>query len=183
MWLERVLSKEWRLLLLFVITGVLGMLHESRFDGRIEDRDLATAFQQREGDLADFAEKHSLFVRKYIHNYPIWGFYFRHPSGGEGTVQLSLFRKPDGQLGAAVFGEWHLDDHDKLVRSTYSIALKELTSADSTLVTQALESYLSTLLTAPPSARSTVTRIAPRPKDVSGQTMYSEFERALQVAK
>jgi len=183
MWLERVLLIELRVLLPFLMIGVLAMLHDSRFDGQIEDRGLAVEFEQREKALGNFAEKHSLFVRKYIHNYPMWGFYFRHPSGGEGALQLSLFRRPGGDLAAAVFAEWHLDDQDKLVRSTLTIPLRELTSADSTSVVEALESSLSALLAAPPSARSALTPIASRPKDASGQMVYSEFERVLQVAK
>jgi hypothetical protein len=158
------------------------MLHNPELDGRFSDSAVLGAFELLEPDLGAFAEKHSLFVRKYIHNYPMWGFYFRHPSGGRGSVQLTIARKPGGEFAAAVAGEWHIDDEDKLVRSTYSVPLENLSSAEVALTVGTLEGVLAKLLAAPESARSQISRIMERSKDESGKPVYGEFERSLQIA-
>jgi hypothetical protein len=158
------------------------MLHSPDLDGQFSDSAVLQVFERLEPDLVAFAEKHSLFVRKYIHNYPMWGFYFRHPAGGRGSVQLTVCRKPGEQFTGAVFGEWHVDDEDKLQRSTYSVPLEDLASAEPALIVRTLEEVLARLLRAPESARSKISRIMPRPKDASGNPIYGEFERSLQIA-
>ncbi len=132
--------------------------------------------------MAAFADRHSLFVRKYVHNYPMWSFYFRHPAGGSGSVTLSVILKgPDSKT--SVTGEWHLDDEASLTRSTFQIPLNYLPSTEAPMVVATLEDVLSKLLTAPPSARSNTSRIMERPKNASGKPVYGDFERSLQVAK
>jgi hypothetical protein len=158
------------------------MLHNPELDGRFTERTILQVFEQLEPDLASFAEKHLLFVRKYVRDYPMWGFYFRHPIGGSGSVTLSFFRKEPG-IGAAVAGEWHVDDDANLARSTYEVPLEYLTSAQPTLVVSALEDVLSRILAADASDRSITSRIIERRKDESGKPIYGEFERSLQIAK
>ncbi len=159
------------------------MLHNPELDGQFSDSAVLAAFELLEPDLAAFAERHSLFVRKYIHNYPIWGFYFRHPSGGRGAVQLTVIRKVADEFAAAVGGEWHVDDEAKLVRSTYSAPLENLPSTEPDLIVRTLEDVLRKLLTAPESARNRTSRIMERQRDESGKPVYGEFERSLQIAK
>lgn len=159
------------------------MLHNPDLDGRFSDTAVLQAFEQLEPGLAGFAERHSLFVRKYIHDYPMWGFYFRHPSGGKGSVQLTVSRRPGAPFTAAVFGEWHVDDEDKLLRSTYTIPIEDLPSAESALIVRTLERFLAGLVAAPESARSKTSRIMPRPTDQAGKPIYGEFERSLQIAR
>lgn len=163
-------------------TTLQAMLHNPEFDGRFSDPAVLQAFEQLEPDLAAFAERHSLFVRKYIHNYPMWGFYFRHPSGGEGSVQLTVSRLPGAPFTGAVFGEWHVDDEGKVSRSTYTIPIEDLPSAESALIIRTLERFLARLLAVPESARSKISRIMPRPRDQAGKPIYGEFERLLQIA-
>jgi hypothetical protein len=159
------------------------MLHNAELDGRFSDSAVLGAFGRLEPDLAAFAEKHSLFVRKYIHNYPMWGFYFLHPSGGRGAVQLTIIHKAADEFAATVGGEWHVDDDDKLVRSTYSVPLENLPSAQPALVVRTLEDVLGKILTAPESVRTRISRIMERRKDDSGKPVYGEFEQSLQIAK
>jgi len=158
------------------------MLHNAELDGRFSDSAVLQIFELLEPDLAAFAERHSLFVRKYIHNYPMWGFYFRHPAGGRGSVSLLVFRKGAG-FGAGVTGEWHVDDEAALVRSTYEIPIGYLPSTQATMVVSSLEDVLSKLLTASASVRSSTSRIMERPKDESGKPVYGEFERSLEIAR
>jgi len=158
------------------------MLHNADLDGRLADRAVLQVFERLEPALATFAEKHSLYVRKYLHNYPMWGFYFRHPAEGRGAVTLSVFFK-GSDCRASVAGEWHVDDEASLMRSTYQIPLDYLTSTQAIVVIASLEDVLSKLLTAPASARSTTSRIMERSRDESGKPVYGEFERSLQIAR
>jgi hypothetical protein len=158
------------------------MLHNVDLDGRLTDGAVLQIFEHLEPDLAAFAERHALFVRKYIHDYPMWSFYFRHPAGGRGSVTLSvLLKAPDSRAG--VTGEWHLDDEASLTRSTYQIPIDYLPSTEGAAVIAAMEEVLLKLLKAPSSARSATSRIMERPKDEFGKPAYGEFERSLQVAK
>jgi hypothetical protein len=158
------------------------MLHNADFDGRISDNAVSAAFEHLKPELTVFAERHSLFVRKYIHNYPMWGFYFRHPSGGRGAVQLSVIRKVPDEFAAAVGGEWHVDDEVKLERSAYVVPLENLPSIEPGLIVRTLEDVLMKLLTAPESARNRTSRIMERQRDESGKPVYGEFEQSLQIA-
>jgi hypothetical protein len=158
------------------------MLHNADLDGRISDNAVLQIFDVLESDLGAFAERHYLFVRKYIHDYPMWSFYFCHPAGGRGSVTLSVILKAM-RSRVGVTGEWHVDDEASLMRSTYQIPFDYLPSIQAAVVVASLEDVLSKLLTAPPSARSISSRIVERPKDEHGKPVYGEFERSLQVAR
>lgn len=158
-------------------------LEHPELDGQIADTAVSVAFDRLEPELAAFAERHSLFVRKYIHNYPMWGFYFRHPSDGRGSVQLSIARTVANEFTVTIGGEWHVDNETQLTRSTYAAPLENLRSIAPELLVSKLDDMLRLLLTASASARSQMSPIMPRPRDESGKPVYGEFERALQVAK
>lgn len=158
------------------------MLHNRDLDGHLKevDEESRPLFELLEPSLASFAERHSLFVRKWLHNYPMWGFFFRHPLAGTGSLQLSIYRQ-GATFVAAVAGGWHLDDQDRLERTSLWFDLETLPSLDSNAVVEGLERLLSKILSAPPSARSRVSRLMERRKDDAGQVVLSEFEKSLRV--
>jgi hypothetical protein len=84
-------------------------------------------------------------------------------------MQLTIARKPADEFAAAIAGEWHVDDEDKLVRSTYSVPLENLPAAQAALIVTTLEGVLAKLLAASESARSQISRIMERPKDETGK--------------
>jgi hypothetical protein len=157
------------------------MLHNSELDGRISDSTVAQHFELLQPDLMEFAERHSLFVRKYVHNYPMWSFYFLHPSGGRGSVTLSISHKEAG-LGVGTHGEWHVDDEASLTRSFFNLPIEYISDARASSVVSLLEKLLSKILNAPASARTGSSRIMPRRRDESGQPVIGDFERSLRIA-
>ena len=158
------------------------MLHKPELDGKLSDIAILKIFERLERDLAVFAETHFLFVRKFLRDYPMWGFYFHHPSGGQGSITLSIFQKAK-EFGASVTGEWHVDDEAALARSTYEVPIEYITSTEATVLVTRLEEVLSRLIAAPASARSITGQVMERRRDESGKPVYGEFERSLQVAK
>jgi hypothetical protein len=164
------------------ISEVHTVLHNPDLDGHLKEVDEVSRplFKVLEPSLVSFAERRSLFVRKWLHNYPMWGFFFRHPLSGTGSLQLSIYRQ-DGMFVAAVAGGWYVDDQDKLQRTTLWFDLETLPSLDSKEVVEGLEGLLSKILTSSPSARSRVSQVTERRKDEAGQVIPSDFEKSLQV--
>jgi hypothetical protein len=158
------------------------VLHNPDLDGHLKelDEESRPLFNVLEPSLARFAERRSLFVRKWLHNYPMWGFFFLHPLNGTGSLQLSIYRQ-GGTFVAAVAGGWHVDDQDRLERTSLWFDLETLPSLGSNDVVAGLENLLSKILSAPPSARSRVSRLMERRKDDAGQVVLSDFEKSLQV--
>lgn len=158
------------------------MLHDPNLDGHLkkEGEESLPFFTTLEPSFASFAERHSLFVRKWLHNYPMWGFFFRHPLGGTGSLQLSIYRQ-GGTFVAALAGGWHVDNQEKLQRTSLWFELETLPSLDGKDVVEGLERLLSKILTAPPSARSQVSPVMERRRDAAGQVILSDFEKSLRV--
>jgi hypothetical protein len=158
------------------------VLHNPDLDGHLKElgEESRPLFGVLEPCLASFAERRSLFVRKWLHNYPMWGFFFRHPLNGTGSLQLSIYRQ-NATFVAAVAGGWHVDDQDSLQRTSLWFDLETLPSPGSNDVVAGLEKLLSKILSAPPSARSRVSRLMERRKDDAGQVVLSDFENSLQV--
>ena len=158
------------------------MLHNTELDGQLKDVDEGARplFDALEPALASFAERRSLFVRKWLHNYPMWGFFFRHPLDGVGSLQLSISRQQD-RFVAALAGGWHVDDQEKLQRSTLWFDLEKLPSVDAKDVLEGLERLLLKILAAPPAARSQVSPVMERRRDNAGQVILSDFEKSLQL--
>jgi len=75
-------------------------------------------FQRLAPVLLEFASRHSLFVRKYYHNQPMWTFHFLHPKGGFGMVQIHAAPLSAQSFKAAVASHWWVDDEEKCQRSS-----------------------------------------------------------------
>ncbi len=155
------------------------LLHDPNLDGRISDAEVLGAFDTLTPWLADFAEQHSLFVRKYLHNQPMWSFYFKHPLGGTGMLQLTIGRDQSKVLQASTAGAWYVDDDDAHLRSTSWVPVNNLSSLQQEHVIDQLADVLTRLLEAPESSRNQVNQIAERRTDHLGERIYSSFERSL----
>lgn len=157
------------------------MLHNPALDGSVADKEAAQAFEQLTPYLHRFSERHSLFVRKYLHNQPLWGFYFRHPRGGTGMLQLGIGRDHSGAMQGSLAGGWYVDDDDRQVRSTYWIPVVYLESLAEDYVVTWLKALLDAVLSAEDTMRTRSARIVERKEDSQGKYVYSDFEKALQI--
>jgi hypothetical protein len=61
--------------------------------------------------LDRFAEKHNLKVEKYYQNMPFWNFFFNHPLGGYGRIDIAC-----EDHNVYLIKWWTIDDYDKRKR-------------------------------------------------------------------
>src|SRR5690348_4236320 len=118
--------------LLLQRSEVYVVLHNPDFDGHLKQLDEGSRpfFNMLEPSLASFAERRSLFVRKWLHNHPMWAFFFRHPLSGIGSLQLSICRQGETFV-AALAGGWYVDDQESLQRTSLWFDLETLPSLGS----------------------------------------------------
>lgn len=153
---------------------------ESRegFHGRYDGPAVAV-FDRLGTSLLAFNNAYDLFLRRWLHNYPMWGFFFLHPLGGAGSVQLSVTDASQGEERFATCGEWHIDDYSKLTRCVYEIPLEYFQSATEAEVLLNLKKTLRQLLVASLPNQANPIGVMPRPSDGEGLPKIGEFERPL----
>lgn len=76
-------------------------------------RSVADWFKPHEESFVRFAHEHNLAVGKYLKDIPAWHFFFTHPRGGEGRIDM--IRRD--QLSFTIRANWHKDDYDQGTRS------------------------------------------------------------------
>jgi hypothetical protein len=135
-------------------------------------------FEKLSPALLAFASRHSLLVRKYYQNQPMWTFHFLHPKGGFAMIQIHAKPVTGNLFKSAVASHWWIDDDQKSVRLSLSTKPMPLDATQSHEVTPALERALSHLLELTPADMSSTSQTTPRKRDKSGNAVFSEFERA-----
>src|ERR1700738_926219 len=91
-----------------------------KFDGLPPSAGALKCFEILAPVLLAFASRHSLLIRKYYHNQPMWTFHFLHPKGGFGMIQIHAAPHDRDSFKAAVASHWWIDDEHNCVRSSLS---------------------------------------------------------------
>jgi hypothetical protein len=150
----------------------------STIDGSPPNSAVSRCFENIAPILLEFASRHSLFVRKYYRNEPMWSFHFLHPKGGFGVVQLHVMPIHGEAFNAYVTPIWWFDDEERCRRSSLPINLMSLASKSVDDVVQFLEQALIYILAKSPVDLTQTSTTTPRGRDDSGNIIFSEFERA-----
>jgi hypothetical protein len=71
-------------------------------------------FAPYSGQLEKLARKHNLKISKYKYDMPQWDFFFLHPKGGVGRVEIQI---PQTNR-VAMLKWWWIDDYSEFTRKT-----------------------------------------------------------------
>jgi hypothetical protein len=156
-------------------------VHIPEVDGRPPDSDTFRCFENLSPALLAFASRHSLLVRKYYHNQPMWSFHFLHPRGGFGMLQVHAAQLNGEVVKAAIASHWWIDDEQRCSRSSLSTGSVALQSSKPDDLVSVLENALSHLLKLEPVALSSLSHTMPRKRDKAGNYVFSDFERAQRI--
>src|SRR5229473_5328777 len=100
-----------------------------KIDGLPPSAGALYCFEILEPVLLAFASRHSLLIRKYYHDQPMWTFHFLHPKGGFGMIQIHAAPDNSGSCKAAVSSHWWIDNLERCQRlalSTKSVSLSTI---------------------------------------------------------
>jgi len=149
-----------------------------KLDGPPPSASAIRCFEMLAPVLLAFASQHSLLIRKYYHDQPMWSFHFLHPRGGFGSVQIHAALDESESCHAAISSHWWIDDLEKCQRSSLSTKSISLSGIALEKVAAVLESELSHILGLKTADLSHASRTMPRKRDNKGDYEFSEFERA-----
>jgi hypothetical protein len=152
--------------------------HNPKWDGTPSDSTVVDCFELLEPVLLECAACHSLLIRKYYHDQPMWSFHFLNPKGGYGTVQMHATRRSEGVIGVAVGSHWWVDDHERGMRASLSTHVKSLQAAQPEEILSLLRETLTELLARAPAELLNSSRVIPGKRDESRYHVATEFERA-----
>lgn len=152
--------------------------HIPKLDGVPPDAAAFHCFESLAPVLLHFASRHSLLVRKYYQNQPMWSFHFLHPKGGFGTVQVHAAPVDAASLKAAVASHWWIDDEQTCQRALLSTRSVSLAVRQPEELTPALEEALKHLLALKPMDLTRNAPTSPRRRDGADNYVFNEFEQA-----
>ena len=155
--------------------------HNSKWDGMPNDPAVVHGFALLEPVLLSCARDHSLFIRKYHHNQPLWSFHFLNPKGGFGAVQIFANARSPGVINAAIASHWWMDDHQRGVRASLSTHVQSLRATRPEKIGVLLAQSLIGLLGRANSELSESSRVMPGQPNRSPPHEVDEFERALRL--
>jgi hypothetical protein len=135
-------------------------------------------FERLAPALLGFASRHSLLVRKYYHNQPMWAFHFLHPKGGFASIQIHAASVGDKSFKATVASHWWIDDEKERKRSSLSTKPASFQATQPEEVIPVLEKALAHILERTQVELSSSSQTTVRRQDKEGKYVYSEFERA-----
>jgi hypothetical protein len=147
-------------------------------DGPPPSPEVFHCFENLAPALLRFASRHSLLVRKYYQNQPMWTFHFLHPKGGFGSIQIHAAPVGEKSFRAAVASHWWIDDEQKCVRTLLSTKPMSFQATQPEEVVPLLEKALAHILERTQADLSSSSQTMPRKRDKDGKYVYSEFERA-----
>src|SRR5882757_117011 len=151
--------------------------HNPKWDGVPSDSAVLDCFGVLEPVLMDFASVHSLLIRKYYHDQPMWSFHWLNPKGGFGAVHIHASSRSGG-FDVAVASHWWVDDRQRGNRASLSPQVRSLRAAQPEEIRSLLEEALGRLLARPPSDLSNSSRVIHGKRRESGNYQFAEFERA-----
>jgi len=152
--------------------------HIPKIDGSPPDGGVAACFERLTSVLLAFASRHSMLVRKYYQNQPMWSFHFLHPRGGFGMVQIHASPAVETSFRAAIASHWWIDDQEKCERSAASRAPVSIEGLQAEDILPALEEALAVTLRWTATDLTRKSRTTPRRRDSAGNYVFAEFEKA-----
>ena len=155
--------------------------HNSKWDGTPTHAAVVLCFDLLEPMLLSCACNHSLLIRKYHHDQPMWSFHFVNPKGGFGAVQLYATAPVPGVINAGVASHWWVDDHDRGIRASLSTHIQSLRATQPEEIGALLEASLTGLLGRASSELSDSSRVIPGRRNGSRVHEVDDFERALRL--
>ncbi len=90
--------------------------YENRSEWIKEHRKVMDFFSRISDVLKEFADTHNITIEKYVQNGPRWTFFFRHPKGGLGQIEIDK----SGDEQVTVYPLWSVRDYEKRIRGIKS---------------------------------------------------------------
>jgi hypothetical protein len=152
--------------------------HNPKWDGTPSDSAVVHCFEILESVLTECASCHSLLIRKYYHDQPMWSFHFRNPKGGFGMLQMHATKRKEGVIGVAIASHWWVDDRERGIRASLSTHVRSLQATRPEEIGSLLGDTLAQLLSRAPSELLDARRMVPDKRDEARPCEYNEFEKA-----
>jgi len=155
--------------------------HNSKWDGTPNHAGVVRCFDLLEPMLLSCACEHSLLIRKYHHDQPMWSFHFMNPKGGFGAVQIYANARVPGVINAAIASHWWVDDHTRGIRASLSTHVQSLRATRPEEIGTLLGESLTGLLGRASSELRESSRVNPGGRNGFGTHEVDDFERALRL--
>ena len=156
-------------------------MHDSKWDGTPNHAAVVRCFDLLEPMLVACASDHSLLIRKYHHDQPMWSFHFMNPKGGFGAVQIYANARVPGVINAAIAAHWWMDDHFRGIRASLSTHVQSLRATRPEKIGALLGETLTGLLGRANSELRESSRVNPGRRNASGTHEVDDFEQALRL--